>query len=211
MQSHGFPSVVGVIDCTHVPIKNPGGENGELFRNRKGFFSLNVQAVSNAEGEIINIVCRWPGSTHDSTIFNNSRLCSQFENGNIRGVLLGDSGYPCRPYLLTPFLNPTIESERRYNRAHILTRGLIERVFGQLKQRFRCLKIPIRLNLSGAQNVIVACACLHNMIKKHRLETEGNTDEEEPAAFMEVNHNQPVWPDTLRGTQLWRSIAAQYF
>ena len=107
MQLHRFPSVVGVLDCTHVPIKNPGGENGELFRNRKGFFSFNVQAVSNAEGHFTNIVCRWPGSTHDSTIFNNSRLCSQMENGNIRGVLLGDNGYPCRPYLLTPF--PSIQ------------------------------------------------------------------------------------------------------
>lgn len=38
-----FPSVIGCIDCTHVRIANPGGNNGEVFRNRKGWFSLNVQ------------------------------------------------------------------------------------------------------------------------------------------------------------------------
>ncbi len=41
-----FPNVVGTInDCTHIKIPCPGGENAELFRNRKGF-SLNIQAVS---------------------------------------------------------------------------------------------------------------------------------------------------------------------
>lgn len=112
-----FPSIAGTINCTHVPIKKFGGEKGELFRNRKRFFSLDVQAINNAEGHITNIVCRWLGSAHESTIFGNSRLCSQFENGNIRGVFLGDNGYPYRPYPLTAFLSPTIGSWRRYNRS----------------------------------------------------------------------------------------------
>ena len=41
-----FPSVVGAIDCTHIKIQCPGGKNAELFRNRKGYFSINIQAVS---------------------------------------------------------------------------------------------------------------------------------------------------------------------
>lgn len=35
-----FPTVVGTIDCTHVKIKGQGGEDGEIFRNRKQFFSI---------------------------------------------------------------------------------------------------------------------------------------------------------------------------
>lgn len=38
-----FPCIIGCIDCTHIRIANPGGNNGEVFRNRKGWFSLNVQ------------------------------------------------------------------------------------------------------------------------------------------------------------------------
>lgn len=39
----GFPGVTGCIDCTHVPIRSPGGDDAEVFRNRKGYFSANVQ------------------------------------------------------------------------------------------------------------------------------------------------------------------------
>lgn len=49
-----FPGVIGCIDCTHVPIKNPGGQTGEDFRNRKGWFSVNVQVLAN----ICNLIHR---------------------------------------------------------------------------------------------------------------------------------------------------------
>ena len=39
-----------------------------------------------------NIVAKWPSSVHDSGIFQNSRLCAKFENGDYNGILLGDSG-----------------------------------------------------------------------------------------------------------------------
>lgn len=38
-----FPGITCLLDGTHVAIKNPGGNMGEVFRNRKGQFSLNVQ------------------------------------------------------------------------------------------------------------------------------------------------------------------------
>ncbi|KAG5344506.1 HARB1 nuclease, partial [Acromyrmex charruanus] len=39
-----FPRIVGCINCAHVHI----GENAELFRNRKDYFSLNIQTVCNS-------------------------------------------------------------------------------------------------------------------------------------------------------------------
>ncbi|KAG0444205.1 hypothetical protein HPB47_014053 [Ixodes persulcatus] len=39
-----FPGVTACIDCTHVRINSPGGDDAEVYRNRKGVFSINVQA-----------------------------------------------------------------------------------------------------------------------------------------------------------------------
>ena len=71
-----MPGVVDCIDCSHIPIILPGGEDAKLFRNRKDYFSLNVQAVCDTKLMFTNIVCRWPGSTQDNRIFDNSALCS---------------------------------------------------------------------------------------------------------------------------------------
>ncbi|XP_046399986.1 putative nuclease HARBI1 [Ischnura elegans] len=158
-----FPGVVGCIDCTHVPIVSPGGEFGELYRNRKGWFSLNVQVVAGPSMEIMDIVCRWQGSAHDARIFHNSRLKLKFETNEVKGILLGDSGYPLLPYLFTPVLRPVSASERRYNISHIRTRCTVERTFWVWKRRFPCISMKLRVKLFTAQKVILACAVLRNV------------------------------------------------
>lgn len=141
-----------------------GGANAENFRNRKGYFSLNVQVVGDANLYIKDIVARWPGSTHDQTIFNNSLLKARFENNEFgNSIMVGDSGYALRKYLITPMLNPTVNVEQVFNESQIRTRNPIERLFGVLKRRFPILSLGIRLSLDSAKLVIIACAVLHNI------------------------------------------------
>lgn len=148
-----FPAVIGAIDCTHVAVQSPGGLNSELFRNRKGYFSLNVQAVVNSRLVFENIVSRWYGSAHDATIFNSSKLYAEFETGVItNGYLLGDAGYPCKPYLLTPLATPISRAEQNYNCAQIKTRNCVERAFGVLKRRFPCLRMGLRVKVNSQCN-----------------------------------------------------------
>lgn len=111
----------------------------------------------------MDIVTRWRGSVHDSRIFRESRVKQRFEAGAFSGILLGDSGYPCTPYLFTPVLNPSTPQEERYNSAHISTRNAVERCFGLWKQRFRCLLRGLYCNIETAKKTIVACAVLHNI------------------------------------------------
>lgn len=179
-----FPGVIGCIDCTHIPIQSPGRQNGELYRNRKGFFSLNVQAVCDPQLKIINLVARWRGAAHDSTIFDNSRLRAQFENGEFGdSFLLGDSGYPCRKYLLTPVLNVHSEAEQKYNDAHIATRNTIERCFGVVKRRFPCLRQTLRTKLSTTMSIICATFTLHNVA----IDLKDEIEEDESAEIVEVD------------------------
>ena len=90
-----FPRVTGAIDCTHVQIGLKDGTDAQLYYCHHGYYSLNVQVVCDAEQRITNIVARWPGSTHDSRIFDLSSLKEEFEQEEHgQGILLGDAGYP---------------------------------------------------------------------------------------------------------------------
>lgn len=190
----GFPRVVGVVDCTHIKIQSPGGRQAELYRNRKGYFSINVQAICNSNLKLMHLISRWPGSVHDSTIFNDSPLPVEFRIGRYgNGYLLGDSGYPCKRFLLTP-VNATNASEEAYNRAHITTRNTVERLFGVLKRRFPCLQNGMRLKLNTTIKVIVACGVLHNICKEQNDIIEDEIyeiqhDVENNVIMQQENHN----------------------
>lgn len=112
---HGMPGVVGAIDCTHVHIAAPT-LNEDIYVNRKGYHSVNVQATCDDRHRVTSVEARWPGSTHDSRILRESELSDMFTQGRLTGVLLGDSGYPCQGWLFTPYGMPRTEPEMAFNR-----------------------------------------------------------------------------------------------
>ncbi|CAK1592229.1 unnamed protein product [Parnassius mnemosyne] len=115
-----FPRVIGTMDCTHVRISSPGVDQAELFRIRKDYFSINVQTICNANLEIIDIVARWPGSAHDSTIFNNCCRKAKFEAGDYgEGIFLLDGRYAATSYSMPPLENPGTAVEQLYNESQI--------------------------------------------------------------------------------------------
>ena len=74
----GFPNTIGAIDCTHIRIKAPSPEPYPYF-NRKGFHSINVQIICDANMNILNAVTRWPGGSHDAFILQNSSVGMRLE------------------------------------------------------------------------------------------------------------------------------------
>lgn len=161
----------------------------EVFRNRKRYFSINVQVVAGPKLEIMDIVARWPGREHDSTIFNNSTIKQKFERNILGGFLLGDSGYPCLRYLMTPLQNPQTEEERRYNASQIRTRNVVERLFGLWKKRFQCLTRTLHNSVGNVCTIIVACAVLHNIALARDVVGE---EEEGGGGAPFGRHNLPV-------------------
>lgn len=184
-----FPRVIGALDCTHVKIISPGGENGEIFRNRKGYFSKNVQVVCDSDLIIRNIVTRWQGSAHDATIFANSRLRARIEDNEFGddSLILGDSGYPIKKYLLTPLGDPRTPAEHLYNESQIRTRNPVERCFGSWKRRFPGLALGIRLKFDKVDPTIVASAIIHN-IATQMNDAVPKVNEEEEAAIALTNN-----------------------
>lgn len=79
----------------------------------------------------------------------------------------GDSGYPLRPWLVTPFLPEPAAgtAEFRFNQRIRAIRVQIEQCFGLLKNRFRCLLKDRVLHYAPttAAKIINSCVVLHNL------------------------------------------------
>ncbi|XP_055909458.1 putative nuclease HARBI1 isoform X1 [Eupeodes corollae] len=139
-QRAGLPGIVGCVDGTHIGIIAPA-QLQHQYLNRKGFYSLNAMVACDNNGVIRFIDARYPGSTHDSFVWNHSALKDLLERWWINGErsrYLGDSGYPVLPYLIVPFRNASSGSrEGLFNKKHAKARNIIERTIGVLKSRFR--------------------------------------------------------------------------
>jgi hypothetical protein len=165
-QRYHFPCAVGALDCTHVPIMKPS-QYGDEYINRKGFASINVQVTCDSNELFTSIDASWPGSVHDARIWKNSDVCRILQANTCRALLLADEGYGVAPWLMTPFRNPDTPEEHSYNRLH-KERMIIERCFGQVKQRFPILHQKVRLATEKIPRVITCCFMLHNTAKHLR-------------------------------------------
>ncbi|KAJ8941969.1 hypothetical protein NQ314_010189 [Rhamnusium bicolor] len=68
-EKYNFPSALGALDCTHVRIPKTFAIWRRVYvQNRKGFASLNIQAICDALDRFTNVDVQWPGSTHASRI-----------------------------------------------------------------------------------------------------------------------------------------------
>ncbi|KAJ1208503.1 hypothetical protein NDU88_003888 [Pleurodeles waltl] len=134
---------------------------------------MNVQMVCLADQYISQVNAMLPGSVHDAYILPNSSI--SYVMGQLqrhRVWLLGDSGYPNLSWLLTPVRNPRTRAEERYNEAHGWTRRVIERTFGLLKAKFRCLHMTVGSLFYSPRKVcqiIIACCMLHNLALRRQV------------------------------------------
>ena len=101
----GFPSVGGAIDGCHVLVSPPKADK-PAYMNRHHSTSLNVMAVAGPDLSFYYVETSSTGRNHDSKVLKNSSLWESMERGEgpfPGAVLLGDSGYPLREWLITPY------------------------------------------------------------------------------------------------------------
>uniref|UniRef100_A0A8C3FIS8 DDE Tnp4 domain-containing protein n=1 Tax=Chrysemys picta bellii TaxID=8478 RepID=A0A8C3FIS8_CHRPI len=119
----GFPNCGGAIDGTHIPILALDHQASQYI-NRKGYFSMVLQALVDHRGRFTNIYVGWPGKVHDARIFRNSGLFRRLQQSiyfpdhkipvgdvEILIVILGDPAYPLMPWLMKPYTG-ALDSEK---------------------------------------------------------------------------------------------------
>ena len=72
----GFPQCIGAIDGCHIPVSAPDLNHTDYY-NRKGWYSMIVQAIVDHDYLFRDICVGWPGSVHDARVFTNSLIYKQ--------------------------------------------------------------------------------------------------------------------------------------
>ena len=150
-----FQCCWGAIDGCHIPIQCPpgGAKACKEYHNFKNFYSIVMMAIVDAQDRFIWASVGFAGNSHDSVIFQSTELWHDITENNIipsitqvvegtevYPMILGDSAFPFRVWLMKPYGNANLSPEESYFNYHLSrARMVTERAFGQLKSRWRVL------------------------------------------------------------------------
>lgn len=173
--------VVGAIDGKHVRIKCPKN-SGSLYHNYKGFFSLVILAVCDANYCFTLFDVGQYGSNNDAGILINSAMGNYFERSDetlpkpesVEGCeydplpyyLVGDEIFPLKTWMMRPFPGKLSEKQRIFNYRLSRARRVIENTFGILAARWRIFSRPIEADIQNAEKYTLACIALHNYLRQ---------------------------------------------
>ena len=174
-----FPYTFAAVDGSHLPIKCPrgGAQAMKQYFNFKGFYSIILVALVDAEYRFIWASAGFPGNTHDSTLFQSTKLWSQILEGkiipecaqkvekvNVPPLILGDGAFPLRTWIMKPHGDAVLTAEKRYfNFRHSRARLVTEGAFGRLKSRFRVLSRKCESSKETVKLYALASVVLHNL------------------------------------------------
>ncbi|XP_020299186.1 putative nuclease HARBI1 [Pseudomyrmex gracilis] len=170
-QLYGFPGVIGAIDGTHIKINAPK-DNSDSYVNRKGYHSIQLQVICDAQLRFVHCYTGQVGSVHDMRVFRLSNVESLFTDANFpdNSHILGDAAYCIRKHVMVPFKDNGHLSERQlnFNKRLSTARTIVERSLGLLKGRFRSILDTLPMQRTDLiPKYIVACCILHNICLLH--------------------------------------------
>ncbi|XP_057530513.1 uncharacterized protein LOC130808954 [Amaranthus tricolor] len=176
-----FKNSLGALDGTMILVNVPCDDRSK-YRTRKGTLAMNVLGVCSPEMEFIYVLPGWEGSAHDGRILRDAIPRPNGLKVPKGFYYLCDGGYtngegflaPYRGYLyrLREWNNgprqPQI-AEEYFNLRHAKAINVIERCFGLLKRRWGILRSPSWFSLQTHGRIVLACALLHNLVKRYML------------------------------------------
>uniref|UniRef100_D3TQX7 DDE Tnp4 domain-containing protein n=1 Tax=Glossina morsitans morsitans TaxID=37546 RepID=D3TQX7_GLOMM len=170
----GIPGVIGCVGGTHIYFRKTS-QSEETFINPSGKASVNGMVVCDHDMKIIGVNFGFPGSTHDSHVWNHSNertyLKDHWNRNESNGWLLGGSGYPLEPWLMTPYKSAVDPTKRKYNDVHSQARSIVNRCINLYKGRWRIFMEDrkSRYNALKMGKFATVCAALHNICIHYKV------------------------------------------
>ena len=180
-----FPNCIGAIDGKHVIIQT-APNSSSIFYNYKGYFSINLMVLVDADHRFIFVDVGSYGSNGNSGVFKASAFGQAFMQGNLHvpgpkelpgypqgGALpyciIVDEAFPLWMDLLRPF--PRVQGEARlpysktiFNYRLSRARKIVENAFDILVQHFRVYDRRLCMDDYHVIKIVNATCVLHNYL-----------------------------------------------
>ena len=151
-QRWNIPHALGALDGKHILIRCPR-RGGSLYHNYKGFHSIVLLALVDADYMFLWVDLWAAGSSSDAQIFKHSDLRHKIKNGTIgfpeseslvddgpkvHHFILRDDAFPLKLWLMKPYSRRGMNlNQRVFNYRISRARRVVENAFGIPTSRFR--------------------------------------------------------------------------
>ncbi|KAG6554155.1 hypothetical protein Mapa_004071 [Marchantia paleacea] len=170
-----LPNCCGALGNCHIPVVSefPG------YRNKKGTYSVVLQALCDSQSKFLDIGCGWSGATRPTRVLRNSIFLEKVNRKEVlsgpkvqinagfwvRQYVVGDGRYPHLSWLLAPYDDDTLTySKECFNKAHERCRSHIVRTFDIFQSTFRLLAQPTNHTMEFLPHLVFAACLLHNFL-----------------------------------------------
>lgn len=170
-----FRGCIAALDGLAVHIRKPYLADAPLgFMNRRGCFSVNVQAIANGNRKFLMMAAEHQGACADSVAWT---TCSFFTGASTadgiglqhRGIpdpyyIVADAAYALTEYVITPYEGRDLPQDKdAYNFWHSHYRINIECAFGLLQRRWGIFRRDMEVDTHRVGHVVKVCMLLHNL------------------------------------------------
>ncbi|KAI3746155.1 hypothetical protein L6452_08578 [Arctium lappa] len=184
-EHHGFPGMLGSIDCMHWAWKNcPVAWHGQFTRGDHGVPTIMLETVASQDLWIWHAYFGVAGSNNDINVLNQSTLFNDVLQGYsldvkfivngteyTKGYYLADGIYPEWATIVKSFSCPQDLKRKKFKEMQEAARKDVERAFGVLQSRWAIIRGAARFWMDTTMSdIIYACIIMHNMI----VDNEGN-------------------------------------
>jgi hypothetical protein len=190
-----FHHCLGALDGKHIAMKCPKN-GGSLYYNYKGFHSIILMALVDADYKFLWVEVGNQGSAGDAQVFNGGELKEAIEAGAINFppadalpnddqpmpyFIVADDAFALRSWLQKPYSQRQMnDMQRIYNYRLSRARRIVENGFGILAHRFRCLLTTLQQDPNTVSAIVMACVCLHNLLRDRKpKEVRQEADQED--------------------------------
>lgn len=178
-----FPNCFGALDGKHIRIQAPG-KSGSLYYNYKGYFSMVLLALVDADYNFLYVHCGAEGRSSDGGLWRDCDLHQRLREGTLplpapkpwphaeEGgprpyVIVADDAFAMTNYLLKPYCSRQLTHKQRiFNYRLSRARRVVENTFGIMTCRFRLLLTAIHKKPSKIVPIVMAIIALHNYLRR---------------------------------------------